>query len=275
MALSKPTACLQRFSQAAVLFLVAWASAPASAPPDRLEHYVHWGLFDSLLYASDSALQALSLTQASTPNQPAPEKGRLHLLRGVAYASRQDWSRAKEDFAEAACLKTTARLDSFYVPSSMVRLSDSLRQAVALQSHACPTLVFSNDSGAGGAMKHNLNPSDSSKGSSPWRVAGWVLGDLAALSLLTGSYAQWQAGEAYDRQAAAGREGRLDDYLAHGRDMRQHYAIRNASAAGLLTFGLTSAYCFWRSTQAAPSRPNHRPNKWSSEWPQDSGKGSP
>lgn len=234
-------------------------SASTQAPADRFDHYLQWGLFDSLLLAVDSALTQDPAASAT------PQRGRWHLLRGAAYAVRQEWPKAKQDFVQAACLKTEARLDSLYVPAAMVRFSDSLRLAVVSQNQACPDFAANQTTRATASMTSNQPSSTDSVAKAAgsvhaashatWRVAGWVLGDLAALSLLAGAYSQWQAGEAYDRQALAGEQGREEDYAAHGRDVQKHYAIRNASAGGFLIFGIASGYCFWRSTQVPKVAP--------------------
>lgn len=243
---------------ALLIFLGARADAQAAsqahstspALPKILDHYLQWGLFDSLFQASDAWLNRKDL-EADSGDQAQARR-----LRGMASLARHDTARAREDFHQAACLDSKSRLDSFYVPPAMWRLQDSLNRAVESKRLPCFTGLAS----ASGTYLPKSDPAslspttDSSlsrglkapsSSQSAWTGAGWVLGGLTLAAISVGAYQQAQYSQAYELQAKAGRQGDLIAYASHGSEAKTHARTRDQAWIVALLGGGASALSFY------------------------------
>ncbi len=250
--------CIVRaFAAALVICIGVHAESKAnssSAPlPKILDHYLQWGLFDSLFHASDAWLNRQNLE--ANPSDMAQARR----LRGMSLFARHDTSRAREDFHHAACLDSKSRLDSFYVPPAMWRLQDSLNQAVESQRLPCFTGLASTSgtypiqpaNTSSSPIPTSTNP-PLSAGSKPasasrsaWTGAGWVFGGLAVAAISVGAYQQGQYSQAYDQQAEAGRQGDLATYQRYGSDAKNHARTRDQAWAVALLGAGGSALSFY------------------------------
>jgi len=163
----------------ALVFLLLAAAGPPNnlPPPSNLEQ----GQKAFAEGKFDAALKALDAAAAEARDAATLEK--IHLMRGQAFAARQNYAKAEEAFALAIDANPEAALDPGKVDPAVVKLLESIRArtsgAVSVQSTPAGAAVFLDGADAGVA------PATLTTGIGRHQVAAqWSEGQRAEASVL-------------------------------------------------------------------------------------------
>ena len=259
------THCLYAATPTATL---SAANSPSPAL-ENLDRLFQWGLHDSLLIGANLIIQDLEKSKTAEnqsagnrnkntiSTSPANFRARPYLYRGVARFALHDSVGAIADFRSAACLDSTLRLDSLYVPQLMLNRYNALRIDIGKGLETCSTPldaqlypVSIQQKNQDALSTENPSSKNSASHSSSWQNAAWGLGTLSLSAFAWGGYEAFAANSAYrDAEKAAQSQDAsgLENFNLRYRESNQRKRL-GLSLGALSALG--SAFCFYKANQA-------------------------